>query len=220
MSTQSQPAFNHPPGEPLRLHIGGIEPKPGWKILNIQAGPGVDFLGSATDLSVFPNETVDHIYGSHIYEHLDYRFELMKAFGEVMRVLKPGGIFELGVPDLDVLCRLFIAPNLSPDDRIFVMRMIYGGQMDAFDYHKGGYNFDMMAQFLYNVGFRDIERVHSFGHFKDTTEGGFQGAGISLNVRSRKPGGSGAGGFGGQSAAAPNVSGLGIGAPTILNFGA
>lgn len=176
-----------PSTEPLRLHIGGIEPKVGWKILNIQPGPGVDFIGTATDLSVFPDATVDLIYGSHIYEHLDYRFELMRAFAEIMRVLKPGGTFQLGVPNLDVLCRLFIAPNLSFDDRVFVMRMIYGGQMDAFDYHKGGYNFELLGQFLANAGFVEIQQVTSFGHFKDTTEGGFQGAAISLNIQCRKP---------------------------------
>jgi len=33
----------------MRLHIGGEEIKEGWKILNIQNKPGVDFVGDITD---------------------------------------------------------------------------------------------------------------------------------------------------------------------------
>ena len=38
----------------LRLHLGGMEPKPGWTIVNIQPGPGVDIVADITDLSAIP----------------------------------------------------------------------------------------------------------------------------------------------------------------------
>lgn len=174
-------------GEPLRLHIGGEEPRPGWKILNIQPGPNVDYLGSATDLSAFADASVDEVYGSHIYEHLSYISEVMQAFGEVYRVLKPGGVFKLGVPDLKVLCQLFVHPQLSRDERYNIMRTIYGGQTDPFDFHKGGYSFELLGEFLYAAGFRDITRVEKFGLFDDTTALSFAGISISLNVQAVKP---------------------------------
>ena len=37
----------------MKLHIGGETPKPGWKILNIQPKPHVDYIGDISDLSQF-----------------------------------------------------------------------------------------------------------------------------------------------------------------------
>lgn len=177
-----------PHAEPLRLHIGGEAVKEGWKIVNIKPLPGVDFLGSATDLSVFQDGTVDAIYGSHIYEHLDYNSEVLKAFGEAFRVLKPGGQFLVAVPDLEVLARLFVEPGLTLQDKFHVMRMIYGGQTDPWDYHKVGYSADILAQFMASAGFEGMERVENFGLFSDTSTLAFFNVPISLNVRGYKPG--------------------------------
>lgn len=175
------------PDEPLRLHIGGVHAKEGWKVLNIQPGPNVDFLGTATDLSAFADATVDELYGSHIYEHLDYHHEVPRALGEAFRVLKPGGVIMVGVPDLDVLCQLFLHPGLNLRQRFDIVRMIYGGQTDPWDYHKTGYNFQILGQFLFDAGFDDIRRVERFGLFEDTTAMAFEGVPISLNVIASKP---------------------------------
>ena len=45
----------------MKLHIGGKEPKDGWKILNIQDGPGVDFVGTCSDLSQFEDGSLEII---------------------------------------------------------------------------------------------------------------------------------------------------------------
>ncbi len=75
--------------EPLRLHIGGEEVKPGWKILNAQPRPGVDFVGLAHDLSQFADASVSEIYASHVYEHISHQSDVLKAFQEAHRVLAP-----------------------------------------------------------------------------------------------------------------------------------
>ena len=50
-----------------RLHIGGKQVKEGWKILNIQPGEGVEFVGDAADLSQFDDEMFDDLIetGAH-----------------------------------------------------------------------------------------------------------------------------------------------------------
>lgn len=121
----------------LKLHIGGEQPHPEWRILNISPGPHVDFVGSCTDLSQFADESIDEIYGSHVYEHLDFR-EFLQAFKEAYRVLKPQGKFWVAVPDMDQLCQLYLNRSLSLRDRVELTRVIFGGQMDRYDYHKIG----------------------------------------------------------------------------------
>src|SRR5262249_24286116 len=119
-----------PPGAPpsgLCLHIGGEEPPEGWKILNVEARAGVDYVRSFTDLSRFADGSVEAIYASHVYEHLNYQQELPAALAEARRVLRAGGTLRAGVPDLEAMCRLFLAPSLTATERYDVMRMIYGG---------------------------------------------------------------------------------------------
>ena len=52
-----------------KLQIGGTVPVVGWEIFNITAGPHVDHVGNANDLSRFADGTVGEIYASHTLEH-------------------------------------------------------------------------------------------------------------------------------------------------------
>jgi predicted SAM-dependent methyltransferase len=169
--------------QPLRLHIGGVEPREGWKILNAQPGPGVDFVGKCDDLSLFVDGSVAEVYASHVFEHLSYLDELPRTLFEVARVMKVGGTLRVAVPDLDLLCRFIANGNLGWSQKFHVMRMIYGGQIDPWDFHKVGYTFDLFAPMLASYGFDQITRVQSFGLFDDCSEVKVGNCCISLNMQ-------------------------------------
>jgi len=171
-----------PAGEGLRLHIGGREVKPGWKILNAQPAEGVDFVGDCADLSRFADGSVDEIYASHVVEHLGYQSHLPRALREFWRVLKPGGAANISVPDFEVLCRQFLDPRASFEERFHCMRMAFGGQMDAFDFHHVGLTHEFLGRYLYEAGFSRVQRVKRFGIFNDASELAVRGELISLNV--------------------------------------
>lgn len=170
-----------------RLHIGGTVQREGWEVLNANPAPYVDHVGNANDLSNFGNNTFCEIYASHILEHFDYAGELAYALGEWYRVLTPGGKFYVSVPDMDVLAALFLSRDkLTVEERFFVMRMMFGGHGDEYDYHAVGLNEEFLSMFLRRAGYVKLRRVTDFGMFQDTSSMVFQGVAISLNMIAEK----------------------------------
>ena len=60
--------------------------------------------------------------------------------------------------------------------------MIFGGQKDEHDFHYFGWNYEILKDFLEEANFSKVEKVKSFGLFKDTSDYSPFGFPISLNV--------------------------------------
>ena len=169
----------------MKLHIGGEEKKEGWKILNIQQKPDIDFIGDITDLGQFEDNSIEEIYASHVVEHVAQK-KVEPTLKGIHRVLKDSGKFYVSVPDMDILCKIYLDPKAPPKVKFHTMRMMFGGQVDDFDFHYFGWNFQFMNEFLLKAGFKKIERVKSFSLFKDTSDYAPYGVPISLNVIAHK----------------------------------
>jgi predicted SAM-dependent methyltransferase len=170
-----------------KLHIGGQVRQAGWEVIDANPGPCVDHVGNAGDLSRFENATFTDVYASHVLEHFDYKDELLATLREWYRVLVPGGMLHVSVPDLDILARLFCErQQLSPQDRFMAMRMIFGGHVDRYDYHLVGLNDEFLVQYLTAAGFTEIRRVEELGFFDDTSTATLRGVAISLNMTAIK----------------------------------
>lgn len=78
---------DHLPIEKLREHY----PELGEETL-----VPVDVIGSAEDLSPFADDSLDFVIANHLFEHLEYP---ITALLEFQRVLRPGGILYLALPD-------------------------------------------------------------------------------------------------------------------------
>jgi predicted SAM-dependent methyltransferase len=165
----------------MKLQIGGEQKKDGWKILNIQKKDNVDFIGNITDLSQFENNSIEEIYASHVFEHV-LQSEVNKTLKGIHRVLVDGGKFYVSVPDMDILCRMFIDPKAPLKVKHHAMTMMFGGQIDKFDIHYFGWNHQLVIDFFGQAGFKKLERVKSFNLFKDTSDYAPYGQPISLNV--------------------------------------
>ena len=170
-----------------RLHIGGKEKRVGWEVLDAVPGPHVDHLGDARDLSQFADNTFSEIYASHVVEHFDYIKELDLTLREWFRVLKPKGKIFVSAPDLDNLSKMFLIEDLSFDERFHVMRMMFGGHVDKYDYHVSGLNFEFLSFFLKHAGFVNIRRVEKFDVFDDCSNLVFHSIPVSVNVIAEKP---------------------------------
>ena len=170
--------------ESIKLHVGGKETHPDWKILDIEPRPEVDYVGNASDLSQFDSNFIDVIYASHVLEHFHYRLndELINTLKEWHRVLKPEGKLLISVPDLKTVCWLYLHPNLLPLDRHHLMKIMFGGQTSIYDVHKVGFDFEIMAMYLEEAGFTGYEQVAEFNLFSDCSSLRILDTLISLNV--------------------------------------
>lgn len=166
----------------MKLHIGGEQIKEGWKILNIQKKDGVDFVGDISDLSQFEDNSIEEIYASHVFEHVLQKNIKSTLIG-IHRVIQDNGKFYVSVPDMNVLCKIFLEPKAPSKVKVHVLRMMFGGQIDDFDIHYFGWDFDLLKEFLLSAGFKKVEKVKSFSLFDDTSDfAPYSGVPISLNV--------------------------------------
>lgn len=116
----------------------------------------------ACDLSDYDDESVDEIYHSHLWEHLSYT-ESEQAVSEWFRVLKPGGVMTVNVPDMLWLARelISVSEGNKPVSRVFnteqkLMEVIYGNQDHEGEFHKTGFTPSILSMILTKAGFVNI----------------------------------------------------------------
>lgn len=136
------------PGAPVKLNLGcGTHVVPGWINVDYAAGarllrlPGFRRLNRR--LGLFKGDwpsgivlhdlrrplpwdsgSVDIIYSSHTLEHLS-RDEGIRLLAECYRVLRPGGIIRIVVPDLAHIVRRYASGQLPADRFVEELGVLY-----------------------------------------------------------------------------------------------
>src|SRR5437764_914807 len=89
--------FAHELNSPSRVELGcGSHKREGFFGIDIQAGPTVDLvLDIERQRLPFPDDSVDHVYSSHTFEHLAAPGSPIQTLREIMRVTKHGGLVEI-----------------------------------------------------------------------------------------------------------------------------
>lgn len=117
----------------------------------------------ATKKIPLPNESVAVLYSSHMLEHLD-RDEARSFLREAMRVLKPGGIIRLVVPDLakaveeynhnkdgDEFIKTLLVCQANPKSLFARFRLALIGNR----HHLWMYDTKSLSKFVRECGFKD-----------------------------------------------------------------
>lgn len=172
------------------LHLGcGPINAPGYINVDAQPFPHVHHVENVFPLDFLETGAFDLVYASHILEHFPYS-ELPQILGEWRRVLKIGGVLRLGVPDLEVLFRMYS----DTQDVGEVLGPLMGGQTDEHNFHYSVFDERYLTELLREVGFDTIRTWdpdevddHSF---QDTTSNVWTVFGqcysISLNLEAIK----------------------------------
>ncbi len=156
--------------ESIRLNLGSGDSDralPGWVNLDRRTGQEV------YPLSHFGDNTVDEVRASHVLEHFSHR-DTAKVLAEWVRVLKPGGVLKVAVPDFEVVAHNYLLGKAQPTEG-FVM----GSHADANDFHGAIFDEEELYRRMRVAGLWDIHPWKS--EIKDCAA-----LDVSLNLQGRK----------------------------------
>jgi len=163
--------------QPVKLNLGcGPDHFKGW--VNVDSSPDEkpDVVADVIDLP-FEDNSVDEIFASHILEHVDWR---VPALEEWHRVLRPGGVIVVIVPDIIgvwyawKLGHVWGNPVQYPVDLDYINATAFGGAVLPMPYfhnaghiHRQIFLFDMLIERMRPL-FPDAHRVSETGPRKVT----------------------------------------------------
>ena len=140
----------------MKLHLGcGPRYIPGFVHVDAQPAPHVDIVGPIERLPM-GDASVCLIYASHVLEHFG-RYAYKAVLQEWFRVLKPGGILRLSVPDFAACAAIYYENGLA-DGLSGLVGLIIGGQRNVHDFHKMVFDEDFLRRNLLDAGFREVRR--------------------------------------------------------------
>ncbi len=165
----------------IRLNLGSRNRAiPGFTGIDIDAHAGVDIVGDISDLSRFETGSVSEIYASHCLEHFPHP-KTEGVLREWARVLEPGGILHVAVPDFARAVELYQKFGVSQ----WLMDYVSGGQEYATAYHYRIFDFKSLSDILSKVGFREISHIGDMPYGLEdcsSMKSNYDGKSVSLNV--------------------------------------
>lgn len=134
---------------------------PGWSNSDRNPGEGIDLPCDIRDGLPVESNTFDYVVSIHALQDLPYP-DLLPALSELYRVLKPGGVLRLGLPDLDKALQAYLRRDAGyfyiPDQearsigaKLITQIIWYGSVRTPFTY-------DFIEELLLQVGFRGVVR--------------------------------------------------------------
>jgi predicted SAM-dependent methyltransferase len=170
LRTRVRSAFHTSEAVSRQLHLGcGGRLVPGFLNVDVFASEHDVDLGAG----VLPwrNDTFDVLVSQQVIEHLDLDSELAPLVAELLRVLRPGGEAWLACPDMEAICRSYLADGGRAlfEDRVarwpaFSLHGLPPSHMVNVLFHQAGehvnlFDFDLLSHLLRTAGFSQVTRV-------------------------------------------------------------
>lgn len=100
-----------------KLEIGpGHRRIPGFETLSVVPERNVDYITNAIGRLPFSDDTFTVVYASHVLEHIPWPVAV-NVVKEWIRILKPGGVLEIWVPDGVKICDAWLDFELRGNER-------------------------------------------------------------------------------------------------------
>jgi predicted SAM-dependent methyltransferase len=148
----------------IKLHLGcGKKYLPGYIHVDLDNGSHIDYPNTdMSKLSMFKDNEVDLIYNCGTFEYFDLQ-DAPKVLQEWYRVLKPGGVLQISVPDFESVVKVYLS-NGKDILGEGILGLIYGrwpikdiNNDDQILYHKMIYDFKSLSNILSKAGFKNIK---------------------------------------------------------------
>lgn len=101
----------------------------------------------------FEGNSVDYVYSSHFFEHV-FKETAIFLMKEVYRTLKPGGLFRLVIPDLQVAIDEYLRGNKDEGLSYFFVE----SSNDIYSRHYYMYDYEMIEKLFKEIGFVNVEK--------------------------------------------------------------
>ncbi len=159
--------------ENIKLHLGpGSRHIPGFIHIDIEAWPHVDHVAPVERLPFITDDSVSLIYACHLLEHFG-RNEVEAVLKEWLRILKPGGVLRLAVPDFAACANLYYERGIE-DGLNGLVGLICGGQRNEYDFHKMVFDQHFLTVLLLKAGFKEVRswdwRTTEHAHVDDYSQ--------------------------------------------------
>ena len=179
----------------LKLHVGcGSNYKQGWvniDLFNTTADVALDFR----EPFPFDDGSATLIYSEHVLEHFEYPRDARHILEECFRLLAPGGVLSIGVPDHGVVATAYATRDTSffdqrrlrsylrDGDTTLMHHINYNFRQDGL--HKYSYDEETLRQILERIGFVDVAR-RQFDPELDSAKRNLSGTLYMIGVKPRK----------------------------------
>ena len=156
----------------------GPHGKPGWINVDVYELPSINCVYDCRKSLPFRNDSVKGIFCEHFFEHIDYTEEAPYFLSECYRVLKPGGVIRLIVPDAEKYLRAYCEGDweqlrrirpLDSEDKDAHFSCKYNVPMELINVvfrqgheHKYAYDYANLEFLLRRYGFSTVMR-QAFG---------------------------------------------------------
>jgi SAM-dependent methyltransferase len=158
-----QPRESPATGEttPARMNWGcGEYPEPGWINSDIKNTPGIDISCDIRDGLPLERDSLDYIVTHHALPEIPLS-EIPGVLEELRRVLKPGGVLRVGLPDLDKGIQAYLENDreyfLVPDKDARTTGGKFVTQLLWYGWSRTLFTHDFADELLRKAGYREVQ---------------------------------------------------------------